>query len=218
MRVLSVNVSLPRDVAYRGRMIRTGIFKQPVQGPVMIRTGNLDRDGQADLENHGGIYKAVYAYTVEHYEHWKKRLRRSDFTHGQFGENLTVEGMPETEVRIGDVYRVGGALVRVAQPRAPCFKLGLKMGLPAFPKEFMASGRVGFYLQVLGEGEVSAGDPIELLAREDAVLTVREASRIRYLDRDDVEGARLALRVQALPPHWRSEFEERVAAAGTAAT
>jgi len=213
MKVVSVNVSLPREVPYGGRMLRTGIFKQPIAGPVMVRRLNLDGDGQADAGNHGGRYKAVYAYTLEHYEYWSRRLGRADLGYGQFGENLTVEGMPETEVQIGDVYRAGGAVVRVAQPRAPCQKLGLKMGLAWFPKEFMASGRVGFYLQVVEEGTVSGGDPIDLVARDPEVLTVREASRLRYLDPGDIAGARRALRVESLPPHWRRLFEQRLAKA-----
>lgn len=217
MKLLSVNVSPPLDVPYGEETVRTGIFKRPVAGPVMVRRLNLDGDGQADLENHGGPDKAAYAYTVEHYAFWRQRLGRGDFPFGQFGENLTVEAMPETEVRVGDVYRVGGALLQVSQPRAPCYKLGLTMGLVWFPTEFLRTGRVGFYLRVLEEGAARAGDPIELVTREAEVLTVREASRLRYLEPDDVEGARRALRVRALPARWRREFEERVAHAASGA-
>jgi MOSC domain-containing protein YiiM len=212
MRVVSVNVSMPLDVFAPDGVVRTGIFKQPVAGPVTVRTLNLDGDGQADLENHGGVDKAVYAYPAEHYGIWAERLKRSPFPYGQFGENLTVAGMVETDVHIGDVYRVGGALLQVAQPRAPCYKLALKMGRPWFPREFLRSGRVGFYLRVLAEGPVQAGDAIERVEREPEILTVREASRLRYLDPEDVEGARRALRVRALPRRWREEFEARTRA------
>ncbi len=212
--LLSVNVSLPKEVVTSRGALRTGIFKEPVRGPVMARASNLDGDGQADRQSHGGTYKAIYAYPIEHYDYWKERLGRSDFVFGQFGENFTIEGVLEDAVQIGDVYRVGAALVQVTQPRAPCQKLALKMDRPAFPKEFLRSGRVGFYLRVLEEGAVRPGDSLELAARDPEVLTVREASRLRYLAPDDLEGTRRALRVEALPPHWRREFEDRLARAG----
>ena len=161
MRLLSVNVSYPMEVVHRRKTVSTGIFKEPVSGRVMLREFNLDGDGQADLVNHGGLHRAVYAYTVEHYDYWGRDLVRDDLSFGQFGENFTVEGMTEDDVHIGDVFRVGDALVEVSQPRPPCFKLGIKMGMSHFPKLFLASGRVGFYLRVLEEGEVGAGDGIE---------------------------------------------------------
>ena len=172
MKLLSVNVSLPRDVLHMKKTVSTGIFKESVVGRVMLRTLNLEGDGQADRENHGGLYKAVYAYSTEHYEHWKRELRRSDFTPGQFGENFTVQEMSEDDVHIGDVFRVGGALVQVTQPRAPCYKLGLRIGMPQFPKLFLASGRVGFYLRVLEEGEVGAGDVVERVKLDPERMTV----------------------------------------------
>src|SRR5215204_7170573 len=158
MKLLSVNVSPPAEVVHGGKTVTTGIFKEPVDGRVMLRTLNLDGDGQADLIGHGGIHKAAYAYSVENYEYWKRELGRTDFTFGQFGENFTVEGMLEDAVHIGDVFRVGDALVEVTQPRVPCYKLGLKMGLKGFEKKFLASCLVGFYLRVLEEGEVGVGD------------------------------------------------------------
>ncbi len=161
MKLLSVNVSPPKEVAHGGKTVTTGIFKEPVDGRVMLRTLNLDGDGQADLTGHGGIYKAAYAYSVENYDYWKRELGRTDFTFGQFGENLTVEGMLEDEIHVGDVFRAGGALVEVTQPRVPCYKLGIKMGLRGFEKTFLASRRVGFYLRVLEEGEVGADDADE---------------------------------------------------------
>jgi len=136
MKVLSVNVSLPTEVLYRDKRVTTGIFKEPVNGRVMLRTLNLDGDGQADLIGHGGIYKAAYVYSIENYDYWKRELGRTDFTFGQFGENVTVEGMLEDQIYVGDVFRVGSALVEVTQPRVPCYKLGIKMGLSQFVKMF----------------------------------------------------------------------------------
>lgn len=215
MKLLSVNVAMPKEVPYQNGTLRTGIFKQPVQGPVMARTLNLEGDGQADRENHGGIYKAIYVYSIENYDHWRRELGRDDFSFGQFGENFTVEEMVEDQIYIGDSFRVGGALVQVTQPRAPCQKLGLKMGSAQFPKVFLRSGRVGFYLQVLEEGEVAAGAPFEPVGAESERINVRQMSRLRYLDPDDVEGAKRALRIQMLPPRWRRLFEERVSRAET---
>ena len=192
----------------------TGIFKEPVKGRVRLRVTNLEGDGQADSENHGGIYKAVYAYPIEHYEFWKRELARDDFPFGQFGENFTVRGMLEHTTHIGDVFRVGGALVQVTQPRAPCFKLGLRMGLPEFPKRFLASGHVGFYLRVLQEGEVGAGDTIDRISIGEGGLTVWEVNHLRFFDSGNLERAREILRVRALPPRWRSVFEERLIRAG----
>ncbi len=210
MKLLSVNVSLPRDVPHMGKTVSTGIFKEAVTGRLILRTLNLEGDGQADLENHGGVYKAVYAYTVEHYDHWKRELRRSDLAPGQFGENFTVEGMAEDDVHIGDVFRVGGALVQVTQPRAPCYKLGLKMGMPRFSKMFLASGRVGFYLRVLEEGEVGAGDVIERVRMDPERLTVSEMNRLLYVTPDDCQTLERALRIEALSPRRRAAFEERL--------
>jgi len=212
MRLLSVNVSLPREVAHGRRTVSTGIFKEPVGGRVMLRRLNLDGDGQADLVNHGGPHRAAYAYTVENYDHWRRELGRDDLAFGQFGENFTVRGMPEDEVRVGDVFSVGGALVEVSQPRPPCFKLGIKMGLPTFPKLFLASGRVGFYLRVLEEGKVGAGDEFALEERDPEGMPVREVSRLLFFDPENLEGAARALRMRALSPGWRESFEARLIA------
>lgn len=214
MRLVSVNVSLPKEVIHRNATVATGIFKEPVTGRVRLRVTNLDGDGQADRENHGGIYKAVYAYPFEHYDFWRRELDRNDFSFGQFGENFTVQGLLEHTTHIGDVFRVGGALVEVTQPRAPCFKLGLRMGLPAFPKRFHASGRVGFYLRVLQEGEVGAGDSIDRVKIGEGRLTVWEVNHLRYFDPGNLAGAKEVLRVPALPPRWRRVFEERLVKAG----
>jgi MOSC domain-containing protein YiiM len=176
----------------------------------------VEGDRQADLRVHGGVDKAVYAYPFEHYEHWKRELGREDLGFGQFGENFTVEGLLEDAVYIGDVFRVGSTVMQVSQPRTPCFKLGIKMGTQRFLKPFLASGRVGFYLRVLEEGEVGAGDSIERVRTDPARLSVREVSRLMYLDREDLDGARRAAAVEALAAGWRRSFEERLAAAEAA--
>lgn len=217
MRLLSVNVSQPKAISYRGKTVRTGIFKEPVKGRVMLRRLNLDGDGQGDLNVHGGPDKAVYVYTVEHYDFWARALGRNDFTFGQFGENFTVEGMPEERIHIGDVFRVGSALVEVSQPRVPCYKLGLKMGSTRFIKQFLASGRVGFYLRVLEEGEVGAGDEIHRVRAGPEQMTIREIVRLAYFDPENVEGTQKAIRISALSPGWREMFEERLLEAGLAA-
>jgi len=215
VKLLSVNVSLPREVVHQGRRVSTGIFKQPVEGRVQLRRLNLEGDGQGDPDVHGGEDKAVYAYTVENYQHWKQALSR-EFPCGQFGENFTVEGMPDDVVHVGDVFRVGDALVEITQPRVPCFKLGLKMGMDHFPKMFLASGRLGFYLRVLEEGGVEAGDLIERVRTGPEGMTVREIAHLLYFDRGNLDAARRALRIPALSAAWRASFEKLVG--GDAAT
>jgi len=214
MKILSVNVSLPEEVRHGRETVSTGIFKEPVAGRVMLRTTNLDGDGQADLENHGGVDRAAYAYSIENYEHWQRELGWDEFAFGKFGENFTVEGMMEDDIHIGDVFRVGDALVEVSQPRPPCFKLGIKMGMAGFPKQFLASGRVGFYLRVLKEGEVGAGDVFKRVESDPERMTVREMSRLLFFEPKNLEGAKRALRARALSPGWRDSFEERLAKAG----
>jgi MOSC domain-containing protein YiiM len=214
MKLLSVNVSPPKEGTKGDRTVTTGIFKEPVDGRVMLRTLNLDGDGQADLVGHGGIYKAAYAYSVENYDYWKRELGRTDFPFGQFGENFTVEGMLEDEIHVGDVFRAGGALVEVTQPRVPCYKLGIKMGLRGFEKNFLASRRVGFYLRVLEEGDVGAGDTFDRVRTDPEKMTVQEICGLLYFNPEDLEGARKALRIRALSPGWRQSFEERLAKTG----
>jgi MOSC domain-containing protein YiiM len=211
MELRSVNVSLPKAVSYQGRIIKTGIFKEPVSGRVRLREFNLDGDGQADLKVHGGTYKAVYVYTLENYDYWRRELGRDDLTYGQFGENFTVEGMPEDEVHVGDVFRVGQALMQVTQPRVPCFKLGLKMGDPAFVKKFLASERSGFYMRVVEEGEVGAGDEIKRVKVDPERMSVRDIHHLLYFDKTNVEAAKKALRIPALAPGWREAFEAMAA-------
>jgi len=176
-KLIFVNVSLPKEIVHNGRRTKTGIFKKPVQGWIMLRTLNLDGDGQADLRVHGGPDQAAYVYPVEHYDYWKRLLGKDDLDHGQFGENFTTSGLLENEVRVGDVFRFGGAIVQVTTPREPCGKLDMKMEDPHFKKKFRTSGRSGFYLRVLQEGEVGAGDEIELLESDSRQMTVEEMFR-----------------------------------------
>lgn len=206
MKLLSVNVSLPKDVPYRGEMLRTSIYKQPVEGRVMLHALHLEGDGQADLRAHGGPDKAVYAYPHEHYASWARELRRDDFSFGQFGENLTIEGLLEDDVHIGDVYRIGGALLEVSQPRAPCFKLAHKMALPTFVKTFTDSERCGFYLRVLETGEMGAGDRIERVASGEGRVSVRAVFHQFFFDRQNVEQAARIRQVPALAAGWREAF------------
>lgn len=212
MKILSVNVARPKEVHYAGRVVRTGIFKEPVAGRVGVTRLNVSGDEQADLTVHGGPDKAVYAYTSENYSHWERELAR-DLPFGQFGENLTVEGMPETEVAIGDVFRMGSAVLQVSQPRAPCFKLGMKMGSPRFLKQFLESGRTGFYLRVLEEGELGAGDVIETLSTDSRHVTVAEMIRLLYSPEKDPAAARRAMTIPTLSRGLRSSLREILSAA-----
>ncbi len=214
MELLSVNVSLGKEVTYKSKTVTTGIFKEPVNDRVMLRTLNLDGDRQIDLKGHGGPFKAVCVYSIEQYELWQKELGRDDFRHGQFGENFTVDGMPDDKTHVGDVFRVGNALVQVTQPRVPCYRLGIKMGSPEFPKKFLQSNRVGFYMRVLQEGEVGAGDLIELVETDPQRMTVEEINRLLYFDSQNMEDAKKALHIDALSPGWRGSFEERLEKAG----
>lgn len=178
MKLISVNVGLPREVQWKGRTVLTGIFKEPVSGRIAVRKLNLDGDGQADLSVHGGPEKAVYVYPVEHYAYWRKELPDMEFSWGMFGENLTTEGLLEEAIHIGDRFRIGSAEVIVTQPRMPCYKLGIRFGRNDIIKRFLVSGRPGFYLGVLREGEVGAGDTIELISRDKKQVTVSEIAHI----------------------------------------
>jgi MOSC domain-containing protein YiiM len=209
--VLSVNVGLPREVRWRGKPVTTGIFKEPVAGRVALRRLNLDGDRQADLRVHGGPDKAVYAYPSEFYELWSRERPELELGPGTFGENLTTEGLLDGDVSVGDRFRVGSAELVVTQPRLPCFKLGIRMGRDAFVTEFLERGLLGFYLAVVVEGEVAAGDPIVELARDPRSFRVTEVSRLYARDRDDVEGMRRAAELDVLPESWRSWFRERAA-------
>lgn len=213
MRLVSVNVGLPRDVLWHGRTVTTGIYKQPVDGRVPLRKLNLDGDRQADLSVHGGQDKAVYCYPIEHHEYWKKELPDRDLPAGIFGENFTTEGLLETAVFIGDRLAVGSAEVVVTQPRLPCYKLGVRFQADDMVKRFLASGRTGFYLAVTREGEVEAGDRIEMIARDPTAVPVPEITRLYIAKRygeEEVTSVRRALLVDALPESWKAYFRERL--------
>jgi len=210
MKVVSVNVGLPREVTYKGKTITTGIFKEPVEGRARLRRLNLDGDRQADLSVHGGPSKAVYAYPIEHYEYWREQLPDVDLPWGMFGENLTVEGLREDSVNIGDRFRIGSAHVMVTEPRLPCYKLAAKFGRDDIIKRFLHSGRTGFYFAVLQEGEVGAGDDITLVSRDENAITVADITRLYVHDKDDVSTLRRAVQVEALPESWRAYFRKRI--------
>ena len=213
MKILSVNVGLPRELTWQGKLVTTGIFKDPIQGRVMMRRLNLDGDQQADLTVHGGVSKAVYLYPSEHYGYWRTELPGMDLTQGMFGENFTTEEMHEDSVHLGDRFSVGSAEVVVTQPRLPCYKLGVRFQSDDMVRRFLASGRTGFYLAVTREGEVGAGDEIKVISREGNAVPVPEITRLyiakRY-DDDDVKSVRRALRVAALPESWKEYFRERL--------
>ena len=216
MKLLSVNVSLPREITVKGRTVRTGIFKEPVPGRAVVRKLNIDGDGQADLIGHGGEMRAVLVYAFENYAHWATELGRTDFELGQFGENFTVEGMLDDEIHIGDRFRIGTAVFEVSQPRVPCYKLAIKMTHAGFYNLLLQHGRPGFYFRVLTEGEVGAGDTIHRLSAHPVAVTVRQMSHWLYFEKDDLDGARRALQIDALSPGWRSSFETRLTKAKVA--
>jgi MOSC domain-containing protein YiiM len=205
MQILSVNVSQPRAIQVGGREVLTGIYKEPVAGRVRVRRHQLEGDAQADLRVHGGEHKAVYAYPFEHYAHWERELGRSGFAPGMFGENLTTAGLLETELFVGDVLRIGSAVLQVTQPRMPCAKLGHKFARPQFIKEFLVSGRSGFYLRVVEEGELAAGDAVEFVRRDPNGVTVRALLGLTDLNEINPALAARAVQVEALPPNWRDD-------------
>ena len=210
MKLISLNVALPRIVESNGDPVVTGIFKEPVPGPVMLRTLNLDGDRQADLSVHGGPSKAVYGYPSEHYEFWKREFPNMDLPYGMFGENFTTEGMFETGVNVGDRFRVGAAELMVTEPRQPCYKLGIKFGRADIIRKFLQSRRSGFYLAVLKEGEVEAGDEIELISRDQNSIAISDITRLYAFEKDDLETMRRAVKVEALPESWREYFQKQI--------
>jgi MOSC domain-containing protein YiiM len=216
MKLISVNIGVPREIIHRGQMLSTGIFKTSVAGSLFLRRLNLDGDRQADLRVHGGADKAVYLYPFEHYDFWAAETGRNDFVHGQFGENFTTTGLLEDEVRIGDVLQIGAARVQVSQPRSPCYKLGIRMGDEEFPARFAAANRTGFYLRVLEEGWVQAGDAIRHLERAAGSLSVREVFFLRHANRGTREEYARAARLPGLSESWRAAFAKRAAEIQTA--
>ncbi|TFH23991.1 MAG: MOSC domain-containing protein [Myxococcales bacterium] len=212
MRLVSVNVGMPRLLTRLGRTVKTGIGKSPVSGRVQVSRTGIEGDGQADLDSHGGVDMAVHGYPFEHYAYWQRELaREEEMSPGQFGENLTVEGATERDLRIGDVVRVGSALLEVSQPRIPCVKLAMRMELAAFPKMFLASGKVGFYFRVLEEGEIGAGDTIEWERRPDDSMTVREVAGLVTFEPHQAETVRRAAGLAALSLEWRERFTSALA-------
>lgn len=210
MKLVSVNVGRPREVEWRGKTVRTSIFKDPVAGPVRVQKLNLAGDEQADLSVHGGIDKAVYAYPSEHYPYWREQLPGSEFPWGAFGENLTTEGVSESALLIGDHLRIGSVEFVVTQPRLPCFKLGVRFGRPDMVKRFHRSGRTGFYLAVLREGVIAAGDAIEVLSEGQTSVAVAEIVRLYTADEPEQEPLRRASELAALPQSWREYFRNRL--------
>ncbi|HEX8290474.1 MAG TPA: MOSC domain-containing protein [Pyrinomonadaceae bacterium] len=196
---------------WNGQAVSTGIYKVPVGGRIMLRTLNLDGDRQADLTVHGGPDKAAYAYPSEHYAYWRGELPGAELPWGMFGENFTTEGLDESGVRVGDRFRIGAAEVTVTQPRLPCHKLGIKFGRADILRRLLASGRTGFYFSVRREGEVGAGDEVELIGRDGNGVTVADILRMYLSDGDDVETLRRAVEVEALPESWREHFLQQLA-------
>jgi MOSC domain-containing protein YiiM len=210
MKLISLNVGLPRQVTFRGELVATGIFKEPIHHRTKLRKLNLDGDMQADLTVHGGVDKAVYSYPEEHYRFWQKELPGMYLSWGMFGENFTTEGLFEDNVNIGDQFQIGTAIVIATQPRMPCYKLGVKFGRMDIIKRFLSSGLTGIYFKVLQEGEVGAGDVIELIRRDDNNVTVKDVVRIYTVDKDDVKTMERAIKIKDLPDGWRFHFIEQL--------
>ena len=205
--LLSVNVGLPREVEWKGRIVRSAIWKNPVEGRCRVRRLNLDGDGQADLAGHGGENRAVFVYQIESYRYWQEQLNRSDFIHGQFGENFTITGLPDDAVCIGDRFQIGSAIFEVSQPRVTCYRVGIRMNEPRMPALLTGSGRPGFYFRVLQEGDVGAGDEIIKVGEVRERMTVAEINALLYSSSHPRELLERALRIEALPSGWRWSFE-----------
>ena len=211
--VVSVNVGLPREVAWQGRTVRTGIWKEPVAGRVFAGRLNLVGDGQADLKDHGGEQRAVMVYQLDSYRYWAAHIGRSDFVHGIFGENLTVDGLADSEVCIGDRYRIGGAVFEVSQPRVTCYRLGLRLDNPEMPALVVSHRRPGFYFRVIEEGEIGAGDQIEKIADGPERISVAEIDALLYSADHPIEALRRATRIPALSPGWQRSMKALLDAA-----
>ena len=211
VKILSLNVAEPKVVVDGGKEVLTSIFKQPVEGALQVTVDGLMGNQQADLKNHGGEYKAVYAYPFEHYAFWQQHLQRDQWEMGLFGENLTLTGLLEEQVCIGDIYRAGSALLQVTQPRTPCFKLGLRMGDKRFVKQFTQSLRTGFYFRVLEEGELAAGDALDRVGKNSHSVSVRDVFNAQFIEKTDVSVMRRAIEIDALFPGIRELFVKRLA-------
>jgi ferredoxin-NADP reductase/MOSC domain-containing protein YiiM len=216
-RLLSVNVGLPRDIEWKGRTVHTGIWKDPVRGRCRVGRLHLDGDGQGDLAGHGGEQRAVFVYQIGSYRYWQEQLQRTDFVHGQFGENFTIDGLPDDAVCIGDRYQIGNALFEVTQPRVTCYRVGIRVNEPRMPALLTSSGRPGFYFRVLQEGEVGAGDEIVKVGEAEERMTVAEINALLYSPNHARDRLERALRIKALSPGWRSSFEALLQSQTTAA-
>src|ERR1700742_1307239 len=205
--LLSVNVGLPRNIEWKGRTVHTGIWKEPVQGRCRVSRLNLNGDGQGDLAGHGGEQRAVFVYQIESYRYWQEHLHRIDFVYGQFGENFTIEGLPDDSVCIGDRYQIGSAVFEVTQPRVTCYRVGIRMNEPRLPALLTSSGRPGFYFRVLQEGEVGGGDEIVKVGEAKERMTVAEINALLYSPNHPRDRLERALRIEALSPGWRSSFK-----------
>ncbi len=210
MRIISVNVGQPREVIWHGKPVLTSIYKYPVEGPLRLELEDFVGNRQADLTVHGGPDKAVYVYPAGYSDAWRRELPDDDLPWGTFGENLTMSGVTDTTVYIGDRFQIGSAEVQVTQPRIPCYKLGVRFGRDSFVKQFLQSGRNGFYFKVLRPGEITAGDAVTLLSRESHGVTVADIVRLYVQDRFDQDGMRRALSSPSLPGGWREWFQERL--------
>src|SRR5271167_1267019 len=220
-RLLSVNVGLPRDIMWQGRMVHTAVWKEPVQGRRIVRRLNIDGDGQGDLKGHGGEHRAVFVYQIDSYRYWREQLKKPDLgdpkSFGQFGENFTIEGLPDDAVCIGDRYRIGSALFEVTQPRVTCYRVGIRMNEPRMAALLTSSGRPGFYFRVLEEGEVGAGDEIVKVGEAKERMTVAEINALLYSSNHPRDRLERALRIEALSPGWRSSFEALLRSQATGA-
>src|ERR1700747_722237 len=210
MKLISVNVGLPCEIAVNGGTVSTGIFKHAVSGAIRVERLNLVGDRQADLSVHGGPHKAVYGYPAEHYGYWRRELAEDELPWGMFGENLTTEGLHESAVYIGDRYRAGTAELVVTQPRSPCYKLGIRFGRPEMVKRFLHSGRSGSYFAVAQEGEVKAGDSIELLSRDANSLPISDINKLYASEKKDREMLERAVQIKGLSESWRRYFLEQL--------
>jgi MOSC domain-containing protein YiiM len=211
MKIVSLSIGLPRTVRYRELEVTTSIFKTPVEGPLLLRRLNLEGDHQTDLQNHGGRSKAVYAYPSEHYEFWRRELPGMDLPWSIFGENLTTEGLTEDSACIGDQFRIGEAVIKVTQPRIPCYKLSVRFGRDDIVKRFLTSGRSGIYFSVVEEGVVSTGDAIERVHHDAAGITVAEVNRAYVVGRDDIPLLRRIVSFDVLPRGMHDHFVEQLA-------
>jgi ferredoxin-NADP reductase/MOSC domain-containing protein YiiM len=211
--LLSVNVGMPKDVSWHGKTVHTGVWKEPVAGPRMVRRLNIDGDGQGDLQGHGGEQRAVLVYQVKSYEHWQRHFGREDLGYGSFGENLTVDGLPDDEVCIGDRYRIGEAEFEVTQPRVTCYRVGMRLGEPRLPALLVGHHRPGFYMRVITEGRVQAGDAVVKTRTGPGKLSVADTDALLYLPDRDLEQLRAALAIPALSPGWQGSFRDLVAQA-----